>query len=85
MTALVLVLAVLAVAWWVCLSPARLATAGAVFMLAFPAPPLAVTVLATIGATAAAVALVHRVVSAEGWHLVTIARPNLAPVGGVAS
>ncbi|TDC45052.1 hypothetical protein E1281_31675 [Actinomadura sp. KC345] len=86
MIAVLLTLAALAAAvCWLCASPARLALAGGVLLVTHPAPAMAVTVLVVAGVTVAGGVLAYRSLRAEGWHLVTVIRPGLAPVGGVAS
>lgn len=80
MIAVLLVLAALAAAaCWVCASPARLAAAGAVVLVAHPAPTFAATGVVAAGLTVATVVLVWRSVRADGWHLVTVHRPTPAP------
>lgn len=87
MSALVLALIVLAAVWWVCASPVRLAAAGGVLLVTYPAPTFALTAVAVVAVTVAAGVFTVRTVRAEGWHLVTVQRPHLtpAPAGGVAS
>lgn len=85
MTAVLLTLTVLAVACWVCASPVRLAAAGGVLLVTHPAPTAALTAVAAAAVTVAAAVLAYRALRAEGWHLVTVTRPNLAPAGGVTA
>ncbi|MEU9872214.1 hypothetical protein AB0C87_30720 [Actinomadura sp. NPDC048021] len=87
MTAVILVLAVLAVAGWLCLSPVRLAVAGAVLLITHPVPTVALTAVAALGVTVAGVRLVYRSLSEGGWYLVTVQRPAYATsrAGGIAS
>ncbi|SFP66804.1 hypothetical protein SAMN04489713_11668 [Actinomadura madurae] len=85
MTAVLLTLAALAAFCWVCASPVRLAAAGGVLLVSHPVQTFALTAVAAVALTVAAVVFTVRTVRAEGWHLVTVQRPNLAPVpaGGV--
>ncbi|MFE9100167.1 hypothetical protein [Actinomadura geliboluensis] len=86
MTAVLLTLTVLAAAvCWVCASPVRLAAAGGVLLVTHPAPTVALTAVAAMALTVAAGMLTYRTLRAEGWHLVTVRRPDLAPVGGVTA
>ncbi|MFG2002120.1 hypothetical protein ACGFNU_23510 [Spirillospora sp. NPDC048911] len=85
MTAVVL-LGVLAAAVWVCASPVRLAVAGAVLMIAHPVPTFAVTAVATVALTMAAVWMAYRSLGEGGWWLITVQRPAFAVSrAGVAS
>jgi hypothetical protein len=87
MTALFLTLAMLALAGWLCLSPLRLAAVGAVLLIAHPAPTFALTAVAVLAVTVAAVRLVCRSLRDGGWYLVTVQRPAFAVsrAGGVAA
>jgi hypothetical protein len=72
--------------WWLCLSPARLAGAGAVLLVAHPVPGLAFATVAALAVLVAAALLACRSLAEDGWSLVTIRRPApAAPVAGVAS
>lgn len=88
MTAALMTLTILAAAvCWVCASPVRLAVAAGVLLVTHPAPTLVLTAVAAVAVTAAAGRVVYRTLRAEGWHLVTVQRPGLAPapVGGVSA
>ncbi|NVI93152.1 hypothetical protein [Actinomadura sp. BRA 177] len=88
MITVLLTLAVLAaVVCWVCASPVRLAAAAGVLLVTHPAPTAALTAVTAVAVTGAAGVLAYRLLRAEGWHLVTVQRPNLvpAPVGGVTA
>ncbi|TDB87053.1 hypothetical protein [Actinomadura sp. 7K534] len=85
MTALILAVAVLAALCWLYVSPLRLAAAGGVLAVAHPVPTVALTALAVTAMTVAAAVSVYRTLRAEGWHLVTVQRPPLAPAGGVTA
>ncbi|MEU4827128.1 hypothetical protein AB0H37_35115 [Actinomadura sp. NPDC023710] len=85
MTALILVMTVLAAVCWLCVSPVRLLAAGGVLAVAHPAPTVALTALAVAALTVTAAVSVYRTLRAEGWHLVTVQRPNLAQAGGVTA
>jgi hypothetical protein len=87
MTAVLLTLAALAAVCWVCASPVRLAAAGGVLLLTHPAPTIALTAVAAVAVTAYAGRMAYRSLRAEGWHLVTVQRPDLVPVpvGGVTA
>lgn len=82
--ALVLMLAVFAAACWVCGSPVRLAAAGGVLLAVHPAPVMVLTAAAAVTLMAFAAVTAYRTLRADGWHLVTVQRPDLAPGGGVA-
>ncbi|MEU4821362.1 hypothetical protein AB0H37_05765 [Actinomadura sp. NPDC023710] len=87
MTVVFLILAVLAVAGLLCLSPVRLASAGAVLLITHPVPTVVLTAVAVLGVTVAGVRLAYRSLSEGGWYLVTVQRPAYATsrAGGVAS
>ena len=87
MTTVLLVVAVLAVAGWLCLSPARLAGAGAVLLITHPLPTFALTAVAALALTVAGGRLVYQSLRDGGWYLVTVQRPAYAVsrAGGVAS
>jgi glycosyltransferase A (GT-A) superfamily protein (DUF2064 family) len=87
MTAVLLLVTALAVAGWLCMSPVRLAGAGAVLLITHPVPTVAFTAVAALGVTVAGVRLVYRSLSEGGWYLVTVQRPAYATsrAGGVAS
>jgi hypothetical protein len=87
MTAVLLLVTALAVAGWLCLSPVRLAGAGAVLLITRPVPTFALTAVAALGVTVAGVRLAYRSLSEGGWYLVTVQRPAYATsrAGGVAS
>lgn len=87
MTAALLLVTVLAVAGWLCLSPVRLAVAGAVLLVAHPVPTFVLTAAAVLGVTVVGVRLAYRSLSEGGWYLVTVQRPAYATsrAGGVAS
>lgn len=85
--ALLMLAALLAAVCWLCASPVRLAAAGGVLLVTHPVPTFALTAVAAVAVTVAAVVFTVRTVRAEGWHLVTVQRPNLAPApaGGVTA
>ncbi|MGI5324075.1 hypothetical protein [Actinomadura nitritigenes] len=85
--ALLLVMAALAMAGWLCLSPVRLAAAGAALLIVHPAPTLALTAVAVLAVTVAGVRLVSRSLRDGGWYLVTVQRPTyvVSRAGGVAA
>jgi hypothetical protein len=87
MTAVVLVLAVLAAVCWLCLSPMRLASAGAVLLITHPVPTFVLTTVAVLALAVAAARLAYRSLREGGWSLVTVQRPAYAMsrAGGVAS
>ncbi|MFD0904657.1 hypothetical protein [Actinomadura sediminis] len=87
MTAVIVALAVLALAGWLCLSPARLAVVGAALLITHPVPTFVLTAVAVLGVTVACVRLTRRSLSEGGWYLVTVQRPAYAKsrAGGVAS
>ena len=87
MTALILALAVLAAACWLCLSPLRLAAAGAALLITHPVPTFALTAVAVLAVTVAAGRMAYRSLREGGWYLVTVQRPAFAVsrAGGVAA
>ena len=86
MTAVLMTLTVLAAAvCWVCASPVRLAVAGGVLLVTHPASTAALTTVAALAVTVAAGRIAYRTLRAEGWHLVTVQRPDFAPAGGVTA
>lgn len=85
MTAVLLTLAAFAAVCWLCASPVRLAAAGGVLLVTHPAPTAALTAVTAIAVTVAAGRMAYRSLRAEGWHLVTVQRPDFAPVGGVTA
>lgn len=87
MTALILALAVLAAVGWLCLSPFRLAAAGAVLLITHPVPAFALTVVAVLAVTVAAGRMACRSLRDGGWYLVTVQRPAFAVsrAGGVSA
>ncbi len=50
-------------------------------LITHPAPTVALTTVAAVVVTAYAGHMAYRTLRAEGWHLVTVQRPDLAPVG----
>lgn len=87
MTALVLVLAVVAGVRWLFLSPVRLAAAGVVLLLTHPVPTFVFTSVAVLAVTLAAGGVAFRSLRDGGWYLVTVQRAGFAVsrAGGVAS
>ncbi|MFG1856004.1 hypothetical protein ACGFJT_29520 [Actinomadura geliboluensis] len=87
MTAVVLALAVFAAMCWLCLSPMRLAGAGAVLLITYPVPTFVLTTVAVLALAVGAARLAYRSLREGGWCLVTVQRPAYAMsrAGGVAS
>ncbi|MFC4910913.1 hypothetical protein [Actinomadura gamaensis] len=83
---LLLLTALTALLGWLCLSPARLAAAGTVLLIAHPVLTVTLTTLAALALTVAAARIVYRSLRDGGWHLVTIQRPAFAvsQAGGMA-